>query len=264
MAVNLDALLDKAKSSLDAKWNELDANNSPTFAGYCLSYVARLLGQGSSGSAVDPVMSKKTGKTVRDAAYAWETYPANLKHPGDRNPPVGAFVWWGRSVAGGYGHAAVVVAPGKIISTHGGNGAKVYNLRDVMSSGYEGWTPPALAVTNYQPVSGWTSTGQSGLSADVLEATKPKQPAKKVTTSQSGIAVADTTTDNPVASAISNAWQLITNPGQAANTALAGTFTALFQPFMFLFLPTTWIRIQAGIAGFILLILGIILLAWEN
>jgi hypothetical protein len=258
MAVNLDALLDKAKSSLNGKWNETDANGSTTFAGYCLNYVARLLGQSASGSAVDP----KYG--VRDAAYAWETYPASLKHPGDLNPPVGSFVWWGRSVAGGYGHVAVVVAPGKIISTHGGNGAKVYNLRDVMSSGYEGWTPPALAVTNYQPVSGWTSTGQSGLSADVLEATKPKQPAKKVTTSQSGIAVADTQTSNPVASAISNAWQLITNPGQAANTALAGTFAALFQPFMFLFLPTTWIRIQAGIAGFILLILGIILLAWEN
>lgn len=258
MAVNLDALLDKAKSSLDGKWNETDAKGSTTFAGYCLSYVARLLGQASSGSPVDP----KYG--VRDAAYAWEAYPANLKHPGDRNPPVGAFVWWGRGAASGYGHAAVVVAPGKIISTHGGNGAKVYNLRDVMPQHYAGWTPPALAVTNYQPVSGWTSTGQSGLSADVLEATKPKQPAKKVTTSQSGIAVADTETSNPVASAISNAWQLITNPGQAANTALAGTFTALFQPFMFLFLPTTWIRIQAGIAGFILLILGIILLAWEN
>jgi len=258
MAVNLDALLEKAKSSLNGAWNETDASGSKTFSGYCLNYIARLLGLSSSGSPIDP---KKNG---RNAAYAWEKYPANLKHPNDWNAPVGSFVWWGRSVAGGYGHVAVVVSPGKIISTHGGNGAKVYNLRDVMTSGYEGWTPPALAGTNYQPVSGWTTTGQSGLSADVLEATKPKQPAKKVTTSQSGVAVADTTTSNPVGTAIGNAWQLITNPGQAASTALAGTFASLFQPFMFLFLPTTWIRIQAGIAGFILLVIGIILLAWEN
>ena len=259
----IDDLLAKAQSSIGGKWNEVDNEGSSKFAGHCLGYVARLLGLPSSGSAVDPKFDSPT------AAYAWKTYPASLKHPGDRNPPVGAFVWWNDTVGNGAGHVAVVVAPGKIISNHDhGAGPKVYDLKNVMASAYAGWTPPALAGTSYQPASGWNATDNPGLNVEALNLLNA---TSNVTSKNAHLAPTDTGSsvgfqsqgNGLILDTLSDINGFINsklNPQQI----MAGVLASMFKPFLPLFLATTWIRIQAAIAGFILLVIGVVLLAWEG
>jgi len=51
--------------------------------------------------------------TASTALEAWNKTPANMKHPGDDNPPVNAPVYWG----GGQGHVALSDGQGGVWST---------------------------------------------------------------------------------------------------------------------------------------------------
>lgn len=61
------------------------------------------------------------GSCYPDAATAWAH--ANNRHPGDRNPPRGAMVYW-TGGASGYGHIAVALGGGKVRSTDSGGAGK--------------------------------------------------------------------------------------------------------------------------------------------
>ena len=57
-----------------------------------------------------------------DATTAWLN--TNDRHPGDRNPPRGAFVYWTGGSAG-HGHVAMSLGKGKIRSTDAGGRGRV-------------------------------------------------------------------------------------------------------------------------------------------
>jgi len=57
-----------------------------------------------------------------DAATAWRN--TNDRHPGDRNPPRGSFVFWTGGSAG-HGHVAMSLGGGKIRSTDAGGRGRV-------------------------------------------------------------------------------------------------------------------------------------------
>lgn len=83
---------------------EASATNSP---GYCLQWSRERAAIG----ALQP-----------DAASAWNH--AMRRHPGDRNPPRGAMVYW-LGGSHGYGHIAVAVGGGRIRSTDAGGSGRV-------------------------------------------------------------------------------------------------------------------------------------------
>ena len=59
-----------------------------------------------------------------DAVDGWLSEPYNLRHPGDRKPPVGVPVAWSGGSSGN-GHRAIVVAPGMIRSTDAAGSGRV-------------------------------------------------------------------------------------------------------------------------------------------
>lgn len=81
---------------------------------------------------------------IPSAYMTWGNCPSNLRHPGDRNPPVGAVVLFDSSVGGGHGHAAVSIGNGKMITTTSG----AIRIEKIWTSGYYGWIPPVFYGTS--------------------------------------------------------------------------------------------------------------------
>ncbi|MFR9802578.1 NlpC/P60 family protein [Pseudonocardia sp. RS010] len=76
---------------------------------------------------------------AHDSAYIYWTVAAN-KHPGDRNPPRGALVFF-RSAAGAPGHVAISLGNGEMISTYDGRtaGIHIMAISAYDPSRYLGW-----------------------------------------------------------------------------------------------------------------------------
>jgi hypothetical protein len=90
------------------------------------------------------------GALYPDAATAWRN--TNHRHPGDRNPPRGAPVYWTGGSAG-YGHIAISLGEGRVRSTDAGGTGKVAT-RDLAwfdthwpSLDYAGWAEDINEVT---------------------------------------------------------------------------------------------------------------------
>lgn len=122
MALNVDAALSFADDT------------SGTYPGLCDHFVGLAYGKEHSGYA---------------SAWAhWNATPAKLRHAGDKNPPVGALVYWNDSVGGGHGHTAIVTGKDKngeaiITSTHANGGRPTtFTLSSVMPGAYAGWATP--------------------------------------------------------------------------------------------------------------------------
>lgn len=81
------------------------------------------------------------GSRYGDAATAWRN--TNDRHPGDRNPPRGAMVYW-TGGSQGYGHIAPSLGGGKVRSTDAGGKGKVATV-DL------GWVESAWRM----PYAGW-------------------------------------------------------------------------------------------------------------
>jgi hypothetical protein len=114
------------------------------YDGLCLHFTACMYGFASSGTY--------------DAATHWRLMPNEFCHPEDRNPPLGALVYWYGGSAG-HGHISIVVAPGMIAS----NDIRVTGRISVVPLGeieqkwgqdYKGWTPPYFARA-------WGTNGQT-------------------------------------------------------------------------------------------------------
>jgi hypothetical protein len=118
-----------------------DRTNSP---GYCLQQTRMWCG-----------INARYG----DAATAWRN--TNDRHPGNRNPPRGAAVYW-TGGSKGYGHIATSLGGGKVRSTDAGGSGKVATV-DL------GWVERRWGLK----YAGW--------SWDINEVTIPhSKPAKKV------------------------------------------------------------------------------------
>jgi hypothetical protein len=76
---------------------------------------------------------------AHDTAYSYWTVAAN-KHPGDRNPPRGALVFF-RSAAGAPGHVAISLGGGQMISTYDGrtSGIHIMSISSYDPTRYLGW-----------------------------------------------------------------------------------------------------------------------------
>lgn len=102
-----------------------------------------------------------------DARAHWNAVPARLKHPGDRNPPTGALVFWD---IGNSGHVALVVGRGKegpIVSTTHVRGTPTQMSLEECTRQLGGWG------VYY----GWSAPWFHGNSEDVGGATDPATAA---------------------------------------------------------------------------------------
>ena len=106
----------------------LSKQGNKSYAYLCQKFVA------DAYSQVAPRVSKETAK---QAANAWCT------HPGDKNPPRGATVyynWYGKvdGVYANYGHVGIALGDGRVIHAYGNSGVVISNKIDFMT-GYIGW-----------------------------------------------------------------------------------------------------------------------------
>jgi hypothetical protein len=107
---------------------------STQYDGYCLAAVYQAyLAAGRNITAGLPYGPS------HDSAYAYWTVAAN-RHPGDRNAPRGALVFF-RSAAGAPGHVAISLGGGQMISTYDGRtgGVHVMPIAGYDPSRYLGW-----------------------------------------------------------------------------------------------------------------------------
>lgn len=129
--------------------------------GMCDNFVANMYGYTNSG--------------YDSASVQWATMPANVKHPGDNNPPQGALVFWG----GGYGHVAISDGQGGIYSTDIPSAGTVSHVAGdypsrVWGKPYLGWSEPYFSgqadTTSGagSPISGVTPTGSVSPAFDPL------------------------------------------------------------------------------------------------
>jgi NlpC/P60 family len=227
-------------------WNDL-----------CLSFVAHMYGFQASGTP-----SPKT------AYNAWVHTPSQYKHNPDTEPNPGALMYW-RISPGAAGHVAIYLGQGKMLSTHGHGGAPtIYNVSDVHLPMYVGWADPVFAANGYQLPSDYGSTtfqqnvtspstpfsnGQTGGSLNNISASGTIN-AGKVVEQQSLAGFAGNFLTNPVG-AISDLLSNV-DPVKAIGEE--------FSRFLWITFPSSWVRINAGLYGVILIILAIILFAWEG
>lgn len=105
------------------------ANKGNTSYAYlCQKFVADAYAQ---------VATRQSKATAKDAANAWCT------HPGDKNPPRGATVyydWYGTvdGVYKNYGHVGIALGDGRVVHAYGNKGVVVSPNVDFMT-GYIGW-----------------------------------------------------------------------------------------------------------------------------
>ncbi|MGD9525249.1 MAG: NlpC/P60 family protein [Dehalococcoidia bacterium] len=94
---------------------------SRAFDGYCLAAVY----QAYRAAGRDITAGLPAGP-ARDSAYSYWTVARN-RHPGDRNPPRGALVFF-RSAAGAPGHVAISLGGGQMITTWDGRTAGIHTM----------------------------------------------------------------------------------------------------------------------------------------
>jgi hypothetical protein len=114
-----------------AQWAQQASSSGRTWSGLCDRYVANVYGQAHSG--------------YESALVHWGKTPANLRRDGDRNPPIGALVYWRTGKPAG--HVAVVVgknANGEplISTTHTNDGVPTTMTLDEAGMQYLGWAVP--------------------------------------------------------------------------------------------------------------------------
>lgn len=142
-----------------------NAKNTASWAvGMCDNFVANMYGYSNSG--------------YDSASVQWASMPANVKHPGDTNPPQGALVFWG----GGYGHVAISDGQGGIYSTDIPSAGTVSHVAGdypsrVWGKPYLGWSEPYFSGQTDtisgagSPISGVTPTTDvtgASLGGDIL------------------------------------------------------------------------------------------------
>ena len=145
--------LPRSAAEAIAYMQQMDANNAPLVdVGLCDHYVAAAFGLAHSNS--------------KSAAAHWEQVPADLKHPGDRNPPPGALVFW----LNGWGHVALSLGGGKVAGTDWPTPLQIgVGTIDEITNGwhhpYAGWSVPWFNGQGQAPVAAAGSVSSSGSGA---------------------------------------------------------------------------------------------------
>jgi hypothetical protein len=226
-------------------WANNQIRSGPSWPNRCLSFVAHAYGYDAS-------TSWPKGEP-HDAYHFWVDHAID-KHPHDMNPPGGALVFW-RIGPNEPGHVALADGMGNIYTTHRFNG-KVSKMSldkaNQQLGGYLGWSAPAFQG-NPAPT---TFNDNSGAGLD---------PTTWTPAPDSGV------THNPDGSTTTQGidWSKIWDPlgvldSIKTTNSMVDTVKGIFTKMIWLFLPSSWIRIQAGIAGFVLLILGLVFIAKEG
>jgi hypothetical protein len=111
--------------------NGQENNPNNVRPGYCDEFVAKAWGLGASG--------------YRNAISHWQAIPGKYKHPGDKNPPKGALVFWSTPTDG---HVALGMGGGSVASTdiHGRGTVATVSIaavdRWLTKGNYLGWAEP--------------------------------------------------------------------------------------------------------------------------
>ena len=104
-------------------------------AGWCLQFVWDAYYYGAH---------RNVGGAV--GAYQWWAARPSAQHRGDTSPPAGAFVFWGPNRYSSYGHVALSLGGGQVISTEEGTTVVVHTFsiaaRDARGYSYLGWIQP--------------------------------------------------------------------------------------------------------------------------
>jgi cell wall-associated NlpC family hydrolase len=90
---------------------------------------------------------------------------AGVMNPMSSTPPRGALVFWDGATAGGYGHVAVSIGNGFMVTTQGlDNSNKPIVIQNITSiSGADGWVAAsAVVVKNHNPVGAYDSVAALG------------------------------------------------------------------------------------------------------
>lgn len=111
--------------------NHAGDDSTSGWAGMCLRFVATVYGWHYAG--------------VNTALDEWAAIPDNLRHPGDRNPPPGALLFW--RTGNPAGHIAVYVGGGNIVSTDArrvgyADVVPANSLESSWGATYLGWAAP--------------------------------------------------------------------------------------------------------------------------
>lgn len=132
-AADWPAVVRNPRSTRDAiAWARREAlTGGPTWYRWCLRFAAAAYGRSSAGSPL--------------AIGHYRSMPPQMRHPGDRNPPPGALMYW--DTGGAAGHVALYLGDGQIAS----NDILRPGYIDVVDATaiesrwgatYLGWTPP--------------------------------------------------------------------------------------------------------------------------
>ncbi|MEY9839517.1 peptidase M23 [Streptacidiphilus sp. EB103A] len=95
--------------------------NNPRSAAQAIAWVLAHSGAGSTGGWYDKCLAFTANvygwsySGVNTALDEWNAIPAAMRHPGDRNPPPGALLFW--STGNPAGHIAIYVGGGRTAST---------------------------------------------------------------------------------------------------------------------------------------------------
>ncbi len=147
-------------------WAAESRSMTGQFKGLCDNYVAKVYGLAHSGYTT--------------ARAHWQGIPDRYKHPGDRNPPVGALVFWNN---GNAGHVAVVVSHGPdgpiVSTTHVGGTPTQMSLeectRQLGGWGiYYGWSQPYFGGNTAEV--GGPASAAAAETASSIESTNYIQP----------------------------------------------------------------------------------------
>jgi len=136
-------------------WAAASQSMTGQFDGLCDRYVANVYGLAHSG--------------YETARAHWQAIPDEYKYPGDKNPPVGALVFWN---VGNSGHVAVVVSSGPTVSTtHVGGTPTQMSLEECTRQlggwgTYYGWSKPYFGGDSAD-VGGAASSEASATSAAI-------------------------------------------------------------------------------------------------
>ncbi|MFD3714933.1 peptidase M23 [Streptomyces sp. NPDC058677] len=132
-AANWPAEVKNPRSTADAvKWAQREADSgSLEWYQWCLKFVAQSYGWTSAGS--------------RYAIDHYFTMPSTMRHNRDRNPPVGALMFW--STDGRAGHVALYVGNGQIASNDIREPGRISivpatDIESKWGATYQGWAPP--------------------------------------------------------------------------------------------------------------------------
>jgi hypothetical protein len=159
------------------------------------------------------------------------------------------------------------IGNGKVVSTHGQNGKPAtYAISDIHIPNYLGWTDPGFGANNYSVPKDFTSNGTGSAVASGAANAAKSVPTRGGLNAGGDPGSKAAAQNNMVADFVTT---FATNPIGAIGSLISGAnplnaFEAMASRFLWITLPTSWIRIQAGIAGMVLLILAIILFAWEG